>query len=190
MKKHLTVILVFMLVIVCVGCTNNKPTEHLIDPVEFRIEDTYSAVKNEDKSKKVSGYVAEIGKGVLSRAIPISDEDTNTIAEILNEPGWMNKRPKCLYDCVLTIYGTEVYYHSDCGMFETIDKSVFTEYDSENSEETKSLKNDEAIHLPNQEIKMVSLDITDDTRDVVNDILGKYIDVKGVQRKVGFDYKN
>ena len=150
----------------------------IIKPIEVRIEDN-------DSAEKVSGYISELGKGVLSQAVPMSEEDTNTIAEILNEPGWINDKPKCLFDCELIINGATVYYHSDCGMFETTDTSLLEE------QNMIKIEKDGTENLPDElKLAVFCLDITDETRDMVNEILGKYANIEGVERKVGYEYEN
>lgn len=48
----------------------------------------------------------------------LSPEDADRIANLLEEGNWNTEgTADCLNDCILTVNGESVYYHSDCGTF-------------------------------------------------------------------------
>ena len=53
----------------------------------------------------------------LETGAALSPEDADRIANLLEEGNWTEGTADCLNDCILTVNGESVYYHSDCGTF-------------------------------------------------------------------------
>ncbi len=107
----------------------------------------------------IASSVAKIGKGTLSQAVDISAEDATSLTEIIKSGNWIRDNSKCEHDCVMTLSGYSVHYHSECGTLEKINLSEVSTYSSKEPSTNSMLILDEQ------------------TKDKVNTILEKYIDL-------------
>ncbi len=108
----------------------------------------------------IASSVSKIGKGTLSQTVDISADDAASLTEIIKSGDWIRDNSKCEHDCVMTLSGYSVHYHSECGTLEKIYLSEVSTYSSKE-------------HSTNS---MLILD--EQTKDKVNAILKKYIDLE------------
>lgn len=96
----------------------------------------------------VTDTVAKLGHGPYETAVHLTLDDAEKLRLILKKGDWNTEgTADCLNDCVLTLYGQELYYHSDCGTF----------------------------NVPGAGNGGSSLSLNDETQEQVNAILEKYI---------------
>jgi len=68
----------------------------------------YAPPMDEDKLKSsylevAENTVAEIGRGTLKLAVEISEEDANSLSEIINSGTWKEETTDCTSDCVINL---------------------------------------------------------------------------------------
>lgn len=96
----------------------------------------------------VTDTVAKLGHGPYETAVHLTLDDAEKLRLILKKGDWNTEgTADCLNDCVLTLYGQELYYHSDCGTF----------------------------NVPGAGNEGSSLSLDEETRQKVNAILEQYI---------------
>ncbi|MBR3870279.1 MAG: hypothetical protein IKJ17_02125 [Clostridia bacterium] len=164
-KKTVLYIVVGLLIILIIGAW--AIDMHLMsnnEPVVFSTWGRkYAPPRHEDKLK--SSYlevdentVAEIGRGTLKQAVEISEEDANSLSEIINSGSWIEGTADCKSDCVINLKGHMTYYHSDCGTFNKYNLAEMSMYSSKA-----------------QEVSGKSLVLSEEDKTTVNTILEKYI---------------
>ncbi len=105
-------------------------------------------------------FVSKMGKGTLSQAVDLSEEDASSLLNIVESKDWVEDKPKCIHDCAITLKGNLYYYHSYCGTLERIDLSEVSTQSSKEPEKSSMLIFDEK------------------TKHLVNTLLKKYIDLE------------
>lgn len=104
--------------------------------------------------------VAEIGRGTFKTAVELSEEDTSTLTQIINNGNWSEGTAECLNDCAINLNGILIYYHSDCGTFNRLD-----------------LANMQYQSSQEQEVSGKGLTLTNENKEIVNKLLKKYINL-------------
>lgn len=66
-----------------------------------------------------------------SEPVALSSEDVAAVQALLAQYDWRSDEPTsdCIYDCLFSMFGEDVYYHSDCGTLSnrTNDTRIFLE---------------------------------------------------------------
>lgn len=134
MKKWLTWVLVLVCLLALAGCRaggdkgdpgqektgeNREQETAVLDGEDAQAGNTQAEVQTERaQTVKAQGSVARIGGGSLQNAVELSAEDAAMIARLLETENWnTGGTSDCIHDCVVTVDGKSVYYHSDCGTF-------------------------------------------------------------------------
>jgi len=164
-KKTVLYIVVGLLIILVMGAwaidmhrmSNNEPV------VFSTWGRKYAPPRYEDKLQSsylevAESTVAEIGRGTLKLAVEISEEDANSLSEIINGATWKEGTTDCTSDCVITLKGHMAYYHSDCGTFNKYNLAEMSAYSSRV-----------------QEVNGKSVVLSEKDKITVNTILQKYI---------------
>jgi len=177
-KKTVLYIVVGLLIILIMGAwaidmhrmSNNEPVvfstwgrKYAPPMVEDKLKSSYLEV--------AENTVAEIGRGTLKQAVEISEEDANSLSEIINGSTWIEGTADCKSDCVINLKGHMTYYHSDCGTFNKYNLAEMSTYSSKV-----------------QEVDGKSLVLPEEDMLIVNTILQKYITLGSDKQISEFSY--
>lgn len=124
MKKWIAWILALVCLLTLAGCRAGRDRDNAGEEETGEIRGQETPVLND---KGTQAEDAQIESAVISVArvydtsetgAALSLEDVDRIADLLEEGSWNTEgTADCLNDCILTVNGESVYYHSDCGTF-------------------------------------------------------------------------
>ncbi|MBQ2767715.1 MAG: hypothetical protein IJF49_06525 [Clostridia bacterium] len=146
MKKLIALVLALVCVLGLLGC-NNDSQQAQAD----KTENTHTLEVTENS-------VGEIGRETFNLSVEISEDDANTLWEIINNGTWKEEPADCENDCVINLKGRWTYYASDSGILNKYDLSDMSIYSSKE-----------------QNVSGKSLVLSEEDRLAVNAILEKYI---------------
>ncbi|MBQ3509723.1 MAG: hypothetical protein IJA90_06900 [Peptococcaceae bacterium] len=118
----------------------------------------FNSTKSTHTLEVTENSVGEIGRETFNLSVEISEEDANSLSEIINGATWKEGTTDCTSDCVITIKGHMAYYHSDCGTFNKYNLAEMSAYSSRV-----------------QEVNGKSVVLSEKDKITVNTILQKYI---------------
>lgn len=102
--------------------------------------------------------VGEIGRETFNLSVEITEEDANTLSEIINGSTWKEELTDCESDCVINLKGHWSHYNSESGILNKYNVKDMSVYSSKV-----------------QEVSGKSLVLSEKDRITVNTILEKYI---------------
>ena len=102
--------------------------------------------------------VGEIRRGTLKLPVEISEQDANTLSQIVNSGTWKEEPTDCESDCTINLKGHLIHYNSDSGILNRYNLADMSIYSSKE-----------------QDVRGKSLVLSDEDRATVNAILKKYI---------------
>ena len=146
MKKLIALVLALVCVLGLVGCNNNSQQAQ-----ENKTANSHTLEVTENS-------VGEIGRETLNLSVEISEDDANTLSEIINNGTWKEEPTDCESDCVINLKGHWTHYNSESGILNKYNLKDMSVYSSKV-----------------QEVSGKSLVLTDEDRITVNTILKKYI---------------
>ena len=146
MKKFITLFLALICVLGLVGCNNDSQQEQ-----KDKAANTHTLEVTENS-------VGEIGRETYNFPVEISEEDANTLSEIINGSTWKEELTECENDCVINLKGYLTYYNSENGILNQYDLKDMSVYSSKE-----------------QEFNGKSLVLSEEDRASINTILEKYI---------------
>ncbi|MBP5166697.1 MAG: hypothetical protein ILP09_05510 [Oscillospiraceae bacterium] len=146
MKKLTAFALALVCVSVMVGCDNDSRQTR-----ETRTANTHTIEVTENS-------VGETGRGTFDPSVEISEDDANTLSEIINSGTWEEGPADRESDCVIKLKGHWTYYNSDSGILSRYDLAEMSIYSSKK-----------------QEVSGKSSVLSEEDRITVNAILEKYI---------------
>ncbi len=145
MKKLIALVLALVCLLGLVGCSGNQTQS------EDKTLDTHTL-------KATENSVAEIGRETFKLPVEISENDANTLSQILSNGSWIEETADCESDCVINLKGDWAYYDSDSGTLNKYNLAQMSTYSSKV-----------------QEVNGKSLVLQEEDRATVNNILEKYI---------------
>ncbi len=146
MKKLIAFVLTLVCVLGLVGCNNDNQQEQ-----EDKVANTHTLEVTENS-------VGEIGRETFNLSVEITEEDANTLSEIINGDTWIEELTECESDCVINLKGHWAHYNSESGILNKYNVKDLSVYSSKV-----------------QEVTGKSLVLSDEDRITVNAILEKYI---------------
>ena len=146
MKKLIALVLALVCVLGLVGCNNDNQQKQ-----EDKKANTHTL-------KVTENSVGEIGRETFNLSVEITEEDANTLSEIINGGTWMEELTECESDCVINLKGHWSHYNSESGILNKYNVKDMSVYSSKV-----------------QEVSGKSLVLSEEDRATVNTILEKYI---------------
>ena len=146
MKKLIALVLALVCVLGMVGCNNDNQQKQ-----EDKKANTHTL-------KVTENSVGEIGRETFNLSVEITEEDANTLSEIINGGTWKEELTDCESDCVINLKGHWAHYNSESGILNKYNVKDLSVYSSKVQEATGK-----------------SLVLSDEDRSTVNSILEKYI---------------
>lgn len=119
--------------------------------IETKVANTHTLEVTENS-------VGEIGRETFNLSVEITEEDANTLSEIINGGTWMEELTECESDCVINLKGHWAHYNSESGLLNKYNVKDLSVYSSKV-----------------QEVSGKSLVLSEEDRATVNAILEKYI---------------
>lgn len=118
--KNLLLILVFVCIFLS-GCGKNSEADNNKSD-DFQKEALILDTKSDAESEIACNQVVSISVVAILKADDnpndLSSEDSGEIQKIIDEGIWENDATaECINDCLLTVDGDDIYYHSECGTF-------------------------------------------------------------------------
>ena len=146
MKKLIALGLALVCVLGLVGCNNDKQ------------QTQEEKAANKHTLEVTENSVGEIGREIFNLSVEISEDDANTLSEIINGGTWIEELTDCESDCVINLKGHWIHYNSDNGTLNKYNLADMSIYSSKESN-----------------VSGKSLVLSDEDRGTVNVILEKYI---------------
>ena len=146
MKKLIALVLALVCVLGMVGCNNDNQQKQ-----EDKKANTHTL-------KVTENSVGEIGRETFNLSVEITEEDANTLSEIINGSTWKEELTDCESDCVINLKGHWAHYNSESGILNKYNVKDLSVYSSKV-----------------QEVSGKSLVLSEKDRITVNTILEKYI---------------
>ena len=146
MKKLIALLLALVCVLGLVGCNNDNQQKQ-----EDKKANTHTLKVSENS-------VGEIGRETFNLSVEITEEDANTLSEIINGGTWKEELTDCESDCVINLKGHWAHYNSESGILNKYNVKDLSVYSSKV-----------------QEVSGKSLVLSEEDRATVNTILEKYI---------------
>ena len=146
MKKLIALVLALVCVLGLVGCNNDNQQKQ-----EDKEVNTHTL-------KVTENSVGEIGRETFNLSVEITEEDANTLSEIINGSTWKEELADCESDCVINLKGHWSHYNSESGILNKYNVKDMSVYSSKV-----------------QEVSGKSLVLSEEDRATVNSILEKYI---------------
>lgn len=146
MRKLITLVLALVCVLGFVGCNNDNQ-----QPQGETADNTYAL-------EAIENSVGEIGRETFNLSVEISEDDANALSEIINSGTWVEELIECESDCVINLKGHWSQYNSESGILNKYNLKDMSIYSSKV-----------------QDVGGKSLVLSDEDREAVNTILGKYI---------------
>ena len=146
MKKLIALVLALVCVLGMVGCNNDNQQKQ-----EDKKANTHTL-------KVTENSVGEIGRETFNLSVEITEEDANTLSEIINGGTWKEELTDCESDCVINLKGHWAHYNSESGILNKYNVKDLSVYSSKV-----------------QEVSGKSLVLSEEDRATVNTILEKYI---------------
>ena len=146
MKKLIALGLALVCVLGLVGCNNDKQ------------QTQEEKAANKHTLEVTENSVGEIGREIFNLSVEITEEDANTLSEIINGGTWKEELTDCESDCVINLKGHWAHYNSESGILNKYNVKDLSVYSSKVQEATGK-----------------SLVLSDEDRATVNSILEKYI---------------
>lgn len=146
MKKLIALFLTLVCVLGLVGCNDDNQ----------QAQEENAA--NTNTLEATENSVGEISRGVLKLPVEISEEDANTLSEIINNGTWEEETNNYESDCVINLKGNLMQYNSDSGIlnkYNLADMSIYSSVE--------------------QDVNGKSLVLSEEDKTTVNTILEKYI---------------
>lgn len=129
--------------------------EYVYEVLNQLISDNKS---NAHTLKVTENSVGEIGRETFNLSVEISENDANTLSEIIHSGTWMEEPTVCESNCIINLKGHWTYYNSNSGILNQYDLSDMSIYSS-----------------VVQDVSGKSLVLSEEDRTTVNSILEKYI---------------
>ena len=145
-KKLIAFALVLVCVLGLVGCNNDSQQAQ-----EDKTANTHTL-------EVIENSVGEIGRETFKFSVEISEDDANTLSEIVNGGTWIEEPTECESDCVINLKGRWTHYNSESGILNKYNLKDMSVYSSKL-----------------QEVNGKSLVLSEEDRITVNTILEKYI---------------
>ena len=117
MKKLIAFVLALVCVLCLGGCNNDSQ-----QPQEDKTAYTHTLEVTENS-------VGEIGRDTLKFSVEISEDDADTLLEIINSGTWKEESIDCESDCVINLKGYWTYYNSGTGTlnkYSLADMSIYS----------------------------------------------------------------
>lgn len=146
MKKYIALVLALVCVLGLVGCNNDNQRAQ-----EDKTANTHTLEVTENS-------VGEIGRETFNMFVEISEDDANTLSEIINGGTWIEELTECESDCFINLKGRWSHYNSESGILNKYDFKDMSAYSSKV-----------------QEVNGESFVLSEEDRTTVNAILEKYI---------------
>ena len=118
----------------------------------------FNSTKSTHTLEVTENSVGEIGRETFNLSVEISEEDANTLSEIINGSTWKEELADCESDCVINLKGHWSHYNSESGILNKYNVKDMSVYSSKV-----------------QEVSGKSLVLSEKDRITVNTILEKYI---------------